>query len=319
MRVVCIGECMVEFLRQDDGLWRQGFAGDSLNVAWALRALLPADAKVDYLTRVGTDALSEAMLEMLRTAGIGTGMITREPKRTVGLYTIQTDLDGERSFAYWRSDSAARGLAEDARHLAAALAGADLVYLSGITLAILPPPDRDRLMAALGERGTRPFLVAFDPNIRPRLWPDPAAAADAVTLMAGLAEILLPTHDDEAAAFGDADAGATLARYRTLGVPEVVVKDGKQPTRYDCDGEAGMISVTPALAVDTTGAGDSFNGAYLAARLRGTGVTDAVAQAQRVSAAVVGQRGAVVAADALRAAATGVVKGTWPETVEPLR
>lgn len=149
MRVVCIGECMVEFLRQDDGLWRQGFAGDSLNVAWAMRTLLPADANVDYLTRVGTDALSEAMLDMLRSAGIGTGTITRDPKRTVGLYTIQTASDGERSFSYWRSDSAARGLAEDAGHLSACLAGSDLVYLSGITLAILPPPTASGLWRRL--------------------------------------------------------------------------------------------------------------------------------------------------------------------------
>jgi 2-dehydro-3-deoxygluconokinase len=319
MRVVSIGECMVEFLRQDDGLWRQGFAGDSLNVAWALRALLPDDAQLDYLTRVGTDALSDAMLDMLRGAGIGTGTITRDPKRTVGLYTIQTDSDGERSFAYWRSDSAARGLAGDDGHLAAALAGADLVYLSGITLAILPPVDRDRLLAALGVRGSRPFLVAFDPNIRPRLWPDLATAADAVTRMAGLADILLPTHDDEATAFGDTDAQATLTRYRALGVPEVVVKDGTRPTRFETDQGSGLCPVAPASAVDTTGAGDSFNGTYLAARLGGATVAEAVAHAQRVSAAVVGQRGALVAADALRAAATGVVRGTWLEADISLR
>jgi 2-dehydro-3-deoxygluconokinase len=305
MRVVCIGECMVEFFRQDDGLWRQGFAGDSLNVAWALRALLPADAIVDYLTRVGTDTLSEAMLDMLRTAGIGTGTITRDPKRTVGLYTIQTDSAGERSFAYWRSDSAARGLAEDAGHLAAVLAGSDLVYLSGITLAILPAPDRDRLMTALGARGSRPFLVAFDPNIRPRLWPDIQTATDVVTRMAGMADILLPTHEDEHLAFADADAGATLARYRSLGVPEVVVKDGKQPTIFECGNEGGSRPVAPALAIDTTGAGDSFNGAYLAARLGEATMTEAIAQAQQVSAAVVGQRGALLAADALRVAAAG--------------
>ena len=305
MRVISIGECMVEFLRQDDGLWRQGFAGDSLNVAWAMRALMPQGAVVDYLTRVGTDAMSEAMLAMLRGAGIGTGSVTRDLRRTVGLYTIQTDAEGERSFSYWRSDSAARGLAEDPRQLAAALDGADLVYLSGITLAILPPADRAQLLAVLGARGARPFRVAFDPNIRPRLWPDLGAAAKAVTQMAALADILLPTHDDEAQAFGDADALATLARYRALGVPEVVVKDGRQPTRFDCEGVAGARAVDPVAAVDTTGAGDSFNGAYLSARLGNASVAEALAVAQRVSAAVVGQRGALVAPALLRAAAQG--------------
>lgn len=305
MRILCIGECMVEFFRRDDGLWSQGFAGDSLNVAWALRALLPGSAQVDYLTRVGTDALSDAMVAMFANAGIGTAHVGRDPKRTVGLYTIQTDPAGERSFSYWRSDSAARGLAASLAPVRAALHGADLVYLSGITLAILPPADRARLLAALGPRGARPFRLAFDPNIRPRLWPDLATAADAVTRLAVRADILLPTHDDEAMAFGDADASATLARYRALGVPEVVVKDGTRPSRFHSRGEAGTRPVAPAPTLDTTGAGDSFNGAYLAARLAGRGVEDAVAQAQRVSAAVVGARGALIPAPLLRTAAAG--------------
>lgn len=304
MRVVCIGECMVEFALRDDGLWMQGFAGDSLNVAWALRALLPHDAQVDYLSRVGTDGLSGAMVAMFQEAGIGTAFISRDDARTVGLYTIQTDASGERSFSYWRSDSAARGLARDADHLAAALAGADLVYLSGITLAILAAEDRARLLAALGRRGTRPFRVAFDPNIRPRLWPDIAAAAAEVKRMAALADIVLPTHDDEAVAFGDANAKATLDRYEGLGVPEIVVKDGTRPTRFLVDGQAVETPVNPARQViDTTGAGDSFNGAYLAARLCGAAISDAVAQAQWISATVVGHRGALVAAGVLRTAA----------------
>jgi 2-dehydro-3-deoxygluconokinase len=173
------------------------------------------------------------------------------------------------------------------------------------TLAILPPEDRERLLAALGGRGTRPFRVAFDPNIRPRLWPDLATAAAVVMRMAGLADILLPTHDDEAMAFGDADAGVTLARYRACDVSEVIVKDGTRPTRFETDRESGLLPVAPAPAVDTTGAGDSFNGAYLAARLGGATVAEAISLAQRVSAAVVGKRGALVAADALRAAAAG--------------
>jgi 2-dehydro-3-deoxygluconokinase len=303
MRVVCIGECMVEFLRQDDGLWRQGFAGDSLNVAWAMRALLPPEVQVDYLTRIGTDSLSDAMLGMLRSAGIGTDTITRDEKRTVGLYTIQTDATGERSFSYWRSDSAARGLAADARHLAAVVANADLVYLSGITLAILPKADRAQLLAALGERGQRGFQVAFDPNIRPRLWEDMPTAAHDLTVMARRADILLPTHDDEASTFGDTDSRATLDRYAGLGVPEIVVKDGTRPTLLMTNGSRESFPVMPAdRIIDTTGAGDSFNGAYLAATLLGNPKATAIRKAQAVSAKVIGQRGALIAPDALREA-----------------
>jgi 2-dehydro-3-deoxygluconokinase len=301
MRVVCIGECMVEFLRQENGLWRQGFAGDSLNVAWAMRALLPDSVQIDYLTRVGSDSLSDDMVHMLQRTDIGTQWITRDERRTVGLYTIQTDDTGERSFSYWRSDSAARGLAQDGAVLKAALHGADLVYLSGITLAILPAHDRNRLLDALGFSGARPFRVAFDPNIRPRLWESIDMAAREVTAMASRADLFLPTHEDEANTFGDADSSATLDRYAGLGVSEIVVKDGIRPTLLLAGAYKDSFAVAAAEEiVDTTGAGDSFNGAYLAASLMGFDKAAAIRKAQAVSALVIGQRGALIAPNQLR-------------------
>ncbi len=304
MRVLCAGECMVEFLRQDDGLWRQGFAGDTLNVAWAVRALLPDDHAVDYLTRTGDDALSRRMVAMLAQAGIGTGAIGRDPKRTLGLYTIETDDSGERHFTYWRSASAARALAPDPENLTRQFWRSDLVYLSGITLAILPPEDRENIIAGLGSRGQRLFRVAFDPNVRTRLWESLDAARAAITAVAAQSDIVLPTHEDEAMLFGDTDAAATAARYGALGAPEIVVKDGARPTLLCAGARTAALPVTPATRViDTTGTGESFNGTYLAARLSERTPEEAVRAAQAVSAMVVGVRGALAPMDAIRAAA----------------
>ena len=168
MRIVSVGECMVELSGAGQGLWRQAFAGDTFNTAWYLRALMPADAQVAYLTCVGQDAISQAMVDFIAGAGIGTGCISRHPTRAPGLYMIDLK-DGERSFTYWRDSSAARCLADDPDHLARCLLGADLVYFSGITLAILTPDRRRDLLAALAASGAR---VAFDSNMRLRLWSD---------------------------------------------------------------------------------------------------------------------------------------------------
>jgi 2-dehydro-3-deoxygluconokinase len=296
-RVVSIGECMVEMgPAADPGLFRMGFAGDTFNTAWYLRRRLPSDWQVDYLSAVGTDGISATMAKFMEDAGIGTTHLARLPDATVGLYLIELK-NGERSFAYWRGQSAARRLAEDDARLRSALAGASLAYLSGITLAILPPPDRARLLAALADHRAQGGRVAFDPNLRPRLWPSPAAMTAAVTEAARLADIALPSFDDEASAFGDADPDATARRYAGLGAGEVIVKNGAGRMVALVAGARSAHDPVPAPEViDTTAAGDSFNAGYLAARLTGAPVAKALAAGSTLAARVVGGRGALVEA-----------------------
>ncbi|MBS7539121.1 sugar kinase [Ancylobacter lacus] len=296
-----IGECMVELAATAEGLYRRGFAGDTLNTAWGVRGLTdPAEVAVRYVTRVGDDAPSEEMLGFIAGAGIDTGHVGRVPGRTVGLYMIT--LNGyERSFTYWRDSSAARLLAADAGALAAALADADCVYLSGITLAILAPEHRRTLLDVLGQVRARGAMVAFDANVRLRLWPDLDALRAGLEAGYRAATLALPTYPDERELFGDASPEAAARRIAGYGVPEVVVKDGADPCTLLAQGK---LSVLPAERVenplDTTGAGDAFNAGYLAARLAGQAPEAAVRLAHRVAARVICSRGALVEMAALR-------------------
>jgi 2-dehydro-3-deoxygluconokinase len=296
-RVISIGECMVEMgPAAEPGLFRMGFAGDTFNTAWYLRHRLPPEWHVDYLSAVGTDGISATMATFMEDAGIRTAHLARLPDATVGLYLIELK-NGERSFAYWRGQSAARRLAEDHARLRDALSGASLAYLSGITLAILPPPDRARLLAALADYRAKGGRVAFDPNLRLRLWPSPAAMTEAVTEAARLADIALPSFEDDAAAFGDADLEGTARRYAALGVTEVIVKNGAGRISALVEGAWHTHDPIPAAeVVDTTAAGDSFNAGYLAARLTGAPVAEALAAGSTLAARVVGGRGALVEA-----------------------
>ncbi len=294
MKLVSIGECMVELSGAGADLWRSGFAGDTLNTAWYARALLPADWTVDYLTAIGNDPLSERMLRFIADAGIGTGAIRRHPSRVPGLYMIELQ-DGERSFTYWRDNSAARTLADDPAWLKGALADADVIYVSGITIGILDDAGRANLWTALSGARAKGRQVVFDPNLRPRLWPDGDAMCRATTETARLADIVLPSHDDEAQWFGDASVEATAERYLALGASEVLVKNGGAEMVL---AEGGTIRRLPAMErvkpVDTTGAGDSFNGGYLAARLTGAPAEQAVRRGHEIAMQVVGHPGALM-------------------------
>ena len=128
---ISVGECMAELQAANDGLYRLGFAGDTLNTAWYMRALTNSSrVSVDYLTSIGADQLSQKMLTFLDAGGIGTRFISEISDRTVGIYLI-TLTGPERHFTYWRSASAARLLAEDEKALRAALKQADVIYFSG--------------------------------------------------------------------------------------------------------------------------------------------------------------------------------------------
>lgn len=289
-----IGECMVEFAPQQGGLFAMGFAGDTFNTAWYARRLLPPEWRVSYLTAVGEDAISDRMLGFMADAGVDTSAVARHPDRTVGLYMISLN-GAERSFSYWRSVSAARRLADDPDRLARAFAGVRMAYLSGITLAILDDAGRDHLHGALSTARNAGTEVAFDPNLRPGLWPDTAQMCAVVSNFAALSDIVLPSHEDEARHFGDASAAETLARYRAARAGLVVVKDGPGAVLAASDaGSWRHLPVPVAQVVDTTAAGDSFNAGFLSARLTGADMATAIAAGSALAAQVIGARGALV-------------------------
>ncbi|MCB1491075.1 MAG: sugar kinase [Rhodobiaceae bacterium] len=290
-----VGECMIEMAQQDSGDWRMGFAGDTLNTAWYARACLPEETwRVSYFTRLGVDGFSDRILAFLDRNGIGTDTIGRDAERKPGLYLIEVK-DGERSFTYWRDRSAAKLLADDPERLREAVGGADVVYFSGITLAILAPDRRDAFLDCMRDARRAGTLTVFDPNIRRQLWASADELRAALTAAAGAAAVTLPSFDDEQAAFGDVDPEACALRYREAGSDEVVVKNAGGPVAASAGSEMLFVSDLPRFTpLDSTGAGDSFSGAYLAARLGGKDIEAAVRAAHDVAGIVIRHRGALV-------------------------
>lgn len=292
--LLAVGECMVEMAPTGQGTFAMGFAGDTLNTAWYARKCLPSDWNVGYCTAVGRDQVSEQMLDFLKQSGIDVDPVRRMDDRTVGLYMIQLK-DGERSFAYWRSQAAARQLAADIDHLQMAFADAALIYFSGITLAILPERDRQTFFNVLKQARARGAKTAFDPNLRPRLWESADVMRACVTEAAGLCDFVMPSFEDELAHFGDPTADVSAGRYLAAGADMVVVKNG--PEEVICASRENREAFQPKPVtniVDTTAAGDSFNAAFLAEYLVSGNIAASVDAGARLAGTVIQNRGALV-------------------------
>lgn len=299
--IASVGECMLE-LSGTGAEWRMGHAGDAFNMLWAMRAILPETTPADFVSAFGDDPFSAAQRAFFDDNGIGIASSPRIAGARPGLYAITLD-GAERSFTYWRSDSAARRLADDPAALAKSLSDRSLVYFSGITLAILPGDRRQGLLAAIADARRSGARIAFDPNYRPRLWPSPEEARAAITEALAVTDVALPTFPDEEALFGDAAPAETVRRLTEAGVAEIVVKNGEgDALLVSADGSRSVPAVYVANPVDTTGAGDSFNGGYLAARELGCEPSEAARRGHAVAAAVVQVRGALAPYEAIRAA-----------------
>lgn len=290
---------MVELARGSDGRFGLAVGGDTFNTAVYLAR---AGVETAYVTALGDDPYSKAILGVAAAEMVDTSAAARLPGRVPGLYLIETDAAGERSFHYWRENSPARdvfaqGVSDAVR---GSLLGATLVYFSGVTLWLYTTGGLEAFLALVAEARSQGATVAFDTNYRPRLWGSDKSRVRAVFESAiALSDIVLPSLDDDRLIWGDAAAQAAYERYANAGVKEIAVKDGAAGVTIGDDGRLRHIPPPARIVpVDTTAAGDSFNAGYLAARLKGRSPAEAVALGHSLSGIVISHRGAIVPASA---------------------
>jgi 2-dehydro-3-deoxygluconokinase len=289
---ISIGECMLELRPVDGSYLKRDFAGDALNTAVYLKRSAP-EIEVAFLTATGDESLSDAMVDSWRKEGLSDRLVFRIPGARPALYLIETNAAGERRFHYWRGESPAK---QWLQQLVAAggvevLNTADLVYISGISLAILTRADREvaiRLLQSLKPR------LALDPNIRPALWKSMDEARQTFEAVAKIASIVLPSRQDCQLLYGIDDPDQQLRLIAGLTQGEIALTCDVDGCRLSTSNQT-MALPTPAVkVVDTSGAGDSFNGAYLAARLRGLTAVEAAKEGLMLASRVVSLPGAII-------------------------
>lgn len=285
--IYCAGEVMIELAPSNVvDLYRQSLAGDSYNTAVYLAR---SGFKVSYLTQLGDDHYSAAVIQQLASENIDHSHIKQLAGRRPGLYIINNDLTGERTFSYWREQSPAREMFNKPL----SLSDCDIFYFTGITLAIARS-GLTNLIALLQQLKQRGCQIIFDPNYRPSLWEGLQQARQHYRAILPFCSTVMPTLDDEQALWGVESCTQCHEFYQDFSVNEVVIKAPQLWAEAYTATEHCRIQAQTIAAVDTTGAGDSFNAAYIAARIKQLPITQAIKQAQALSAQVVQHRGAII-------------------------
>lgn len=301
MSVACFGECMVELQPQGPGLWRQAFAGDTCNTAVYLARLLAGSGpSVCWAMGTGEDQFAAGMRQFWSAEGLDLSLLRGVPRGRSGLYAIHVDERGERQFSYWRDTSAARAYFDTPdttttplEHAGAYLQG---LHFSAISLAILPPDGRARLMACARAIQQRGGWVSFDTNYRPQLWADAGEALQTIRAAMAASDRVLVSMDEWQTLTGDRDEAAALEALCVFQCPELVIKRGEQHTWVSLAGAAVQVAEVVPIGqpVDTTAAGDAFAAGYLAARTRGRTPLEAAQVGNGLAAAVVMHPGAII-------------------------
>ena len=292
--LVAIGECMVELVHLDGQTLTVGFAGDSSNAMVYLRRWAPG-LEVSFLSALGDDPYSKQILAFWKESGIRTNHVKVLPGELPGVSIIQNETNGERHFYYWRGQSAYRKLVPAVGN-ELNFKEFNFLYLSGITVAATPNEHRMTLLNWIEEAKRMGITIVFDPNYRDGLWKDSHEARVVLEPFIDLTDLFLASDDDLKSLLPDqADTSFVLA-LMARGCAEAVIRRGPKPCDIFYEGKHLQVEAVNATPIDTTGAGDSFNGTYLACRIQGVTPEDAAKQAHTIAAQVVAHKGAVLPA-----------------------
>ncbi len=261
--VIAIGEALVEFNQTDPSQphYVQGFGGDTSNT---IIAVARSGGRAGYVTRVGNDPFGDILIALWRREGIDVRGVAVDPEAPTGLYFVSHGPTGH-SFTYRRAGSAASRLTPDQVPVEL-IAESRALHTSGISQAISPTAAAtvERAITAAREAGT---LISYDPNLRPALW-SIDQARDIIHGTVPQADIFLPSLEDAAALTEIDDADAVVDAYLAMGPSIVALTLGAQGALVATAARRLRVAADSSNFRDATGAGDVFNGAFLAEYVR---------------------------------------------------
>jgi len=276
--LVCLGEPLVEFNQLPDGdLYKAGFGGDTSNTAIAATR---QGTKAGYVTAIGRDRFGDLLEELWRQEGVDISGVKRDPSAPTGIYFVTHSTEGHQ-FHYYRAGSAASRMTPKdlPREM---IARAKILHVSAISQAISGSACAT-VSAAIDIARAAGVRVCFDTNLRLKLW-SLENARKAIFAAVERVDVLRPALDDAQMLTGLADPDAILDRFMAMGPKLVAMTMGKEGVLLAEGARRHRLAPHRVPAVDATGAGDTFNGAFLARLIAGDAPLDAARYANAAAA-----------------------------------
>ncbi|MDN3380126.1 MULTISPECIES: sugar kinase [unclassified Pseudoalteromonas] len=298
-----LGECMVELRAMNESALHQSFAGDVYNSAVYLKRCFP-ELNAAVVTAIGQDKLSAQMLDRFNSEQLDTRFVFAHDEKVPGMYYIETDEFGERSFSYWRNDSAAKKIVDFlTTNIVEQLSSGDMFFFSGISLAVIEQDARELFWQKVTQLKQAGVKIVFDPNYRARLWQSIDETKQQYDSAFAAADVVLPGVEDFEMLYEIDTIQGVIDFCKPYDIEEIVVKNGPKSVVTVINNEQLSHTISPvAYVVDTTSAGDAFNGVYLGARLSGREIADAVNLAAKAAGTVIQQPGAIAPKDVFQQA-----------------
>ncbi len=289
--ILGIGEALIEYSEQSNGIYRQSFAGDVLNTLYYASRL---GCRVSFFSQFGQDSFTNDLIAFLDRTGIDHNNCMRSTDKNNGLYIIRNANDGEPSFTFFRENSAAREtfVSNDVNHLHQYLQDAKVVMISAIGLAVFR--NVESLFEILKVKQPEQLLY-FDANVRESLWKDKQRLRQWLVELAPIVDVLSITVSDDEKLFPKRAPNKILEYYISLGYTTVIVRNGAEDVLLYANTVIETIPVEKlGTVIDATGAGDAFNAGYICSMLRQYSPKESVTIGNRAARQILAYHGGIV-------------------------